>query len=115
MLFDALPANNEDNDNRNHNATGVAIVTLYDSMVAVEWWDSETDGEPWHDLATTIEWARKALVPIVSVGYLIHRDSTSITIALHRTAVQCGPHTKIPLIAVKRVGSVSIQWEGENE
>jgi hypothetical protein len=80
--------------------------------VAVEWWDSESECEsPWGDCGSVESFAREKMVPARTQGILVHRDSESITVALSATGKEYGPHIKIPLLCVKRLGQTSITWE----
>ena len=66
-------------------------------MVSVKWKDAESQGGPtWEDSQDMLEFAKRPLVIVHTVGQLIHSDEEKIAITDTVSGDQMGGVTKIP-------------------
>lgn len=72
-------------------------------MVMVIWKDAESQGGPtWEDTEDMLEFARRPLSPVTTVGLLLHLDDEQIAITDTVALDQTGGVTKIPRAWVER-------------
>ena len=72
-------------------------------MVMVVWKDAESQGGPtWEDTDDMLEFARRPLTPVTTVGLLLHLDDEQIAITDTVAMDQTGGVTKIPRAWVER-------------
>ena len=72
-------------------------------MVMVVWKDAESQGGPtWEDTDDMLEFARRPLSPVTTVGLLLHLDDEQIAITDTVALDQTGGVTKIPRAWVER-------------
>ena len=72
-------------------------------MVMVVWKDAESQGGPtWEDTDDMLEFARRPLTPVTTVGLLLHLDDEQIAITDTVAMDQTGGGTKIPRAWVQR-------------
>ena len=72
-------------------------------MVMVVWKDAESQGGPtWEDTDEMLDFARRPLSPVTTVGLLLHLDDEQIAITDTVAMDQTGGVTKIPRAWVER-------------
>lgn len=72
-------------------------------MVLVIWKDAESQGGPsWEDTDDMLEFARRPLTPVRTVGLLLHLDEEQIAVTDTIATDQMGGVTKIPRAWVER-------------
>ena len=72
-------------------------------MVMVIWKDAESQGGPsWEDTDDMLEFARRPLTPVRTVGLLLHLDEEQIAVTDTIALDQMGGVTKIPRAWVER-------------
>lgn len=72
-------------------------------MVLIVWKDAESQGGPtWEDADEMLDFARRPLTPVTTVGVLLHLDDEQIAITDTVTTDQMGGVTKIPRAWVER-------------
>ncbi len=91
-------------------------------MVMVIWKDAESQGGPsWEDTDDMLEFARRPLTPVRTVGLLLHLDEEQIAVTDTIALDQMGGVTKIPRAWVERFeflapdGAVDLLAEGPVE
>ena len=66
-------------------------------MVSIKWKDAESQGGPsWEDACEMLEFARKPLILVHTVGQLLHIDEEKIAVTDTISGDQMGGVTKIP-------------------
>lgn len=82
--------------NTHHHEADEETTTTY-PMVSVRWKDAESQGGPtWEDSQDMLEFAKRPLVLVHTVGQLIHSDEEKIAITDTISGDQMGGVTKIP-------------------
>ena len=67
------------------------------AMVSIRWKDAESQGGPgWEDCEEMLEFARRPLTTVHTVGLLVHADEEQIAVTDTMTTDQMGGITKIP-------------------
>ena len=84
-------------------------------MVSVYWIDAESDGgSGWQDPEDMIEYARRPLPIMHTVGLLVYEDAEQVAITDTKGPEEMGSITKIPRIWLKRfdrLGPISSKLE----
>ena len=74
-------------------------------MVSVKWKDAESQGGPsWEDSQDMLEFAKRPLIIVHTVGQLIHSDKEKIAITDTVSGDQMGGVTKIPRMWIMENG-----------
>lgn len=67
------------------------------AMVSIRWKDAESQGGPgWEDCDEMLEFARRPLTTVHTIGLLVHADAEQIAVTDTMTTDQMGGITKIP-------------------
>ena len=67
------------------------------AMVSIRWKDAESQGGPgWEDCEEMLEFARRPLTTVHTIGLLVHADEEQIAVTDTMTTDQMGGITKIP-------------------
>lgn len=81
-------------------------------MVSIVWKDAESQGGPtWEDRAEMMEFARRPLTTVHTVGLLLHADDEQIAITDTLTTDQMGGVTKIPTGWIEKIEYLSPSGE----
>ncbi len=104
--LDLEPGDDADrHDHHRHPATDPATRNV---MVSIVWKDAESQGGPtWEDRAEMMEFARRPLTTVHTVGLLLHADDEQIAITDTLTTDQMGGVTKIPTGWIEKIEYLS--------
>ena len=85
-------------------------------MVCVTWKDAESQGGPsWEDSAEMLEFAKKPLVLVRTVGLLIHSDEEKVAITDTVSGDQMGGVNKIPKSWIMEIVQLEPRSASESE
>ena len=74
------------------------------AMVSIRWKDAESQGGPgWEDCEEMLEFARRPLTTVHTIGLLVHADEEQIAVTDTMTTDQMGGITKIPRGWIERI------------
>lgn len=91
-----MPTSNS-NSNQHLNGFRDADEASSYPLVSVKWKDAESQGGPsWEDSQEMLDFAKKPLVIVHTVGHLIHADDEKLAITDTVSGDQMGGVTKIP-------------------
>ncbi len=73
-------------------------------LVSIRWKDAESQGGPtWEDTDEMLEFARRPLTIVLTVGVLLHMDAEQVAVTDTVAADQMGGVTKIPRGWIERI------------
>jgi hypothetical protein len=73
-------------------------------LVSIRWKDAESQGGPtWEDTDEMLEFARRPLTIVLTVGVLLHMDTEQVAVTDTVAADQMGGVTKIPRGWIERI------------
>ena len=85
-------------------------------MVSVKWKDAESQGGPsWEDTQDMLEFAKRPLIIVHTVGQLIHSDEEKIAITDTVSGDQMGGVTKIPRMWIMEMVELEPMSEADGE
>ena len=85
-------------------------------LVSVKWKDAESQGGPsWEDSQEMLEFARKPLVIVHTVGHLIHADEEKLAITDTVSGDQMGGVSKIPRMWIIEMVELEPRRESESD